>query len=96
MAHSLLQQTDPLTNKDREIDHFHWGVVRRSVAGIPGLPAAVRLFDRRSVDLVSYLHSDSLLLSREKTTAIRTAVESRYCLRINADSHPAGKDTHAN
>ncbi len=36
----------------------------------------------RSVDLVSYLHSDSLLLSREKTTAIRTAVESRYCLRI--------------
>jgi len=40
------------------------------------------------VDLVSSLHSDSLLFSWQKktTSVIMTAVESRYFLRING--HP--------
>ena len=43
------------------------------------------------VDLVSFLHSDSLLFFlAEKTTAIiMTAVESRYFLRINGHPPPA-------
>jgi hypothetical protein len=79
MANALLQQADDLGHRN---DHLEVGIL---LAG--QLPEF--LHRPLPVDLVSFLHSDSLLFFlAEKTTAIiMTAVESRYFLRINGHPH---------
>src|ERR1017187_3819131 len=78
MANAFLQQTDVLGQGEH---HLQVGVF---------FVGQLSEFLHRPllVDLVSFLHSDSLLFFlAEKTTAIiMTAVESRYFLRING--HP--------
>ena len=78
MAHAFLQQTDHLGHRE---NHLQVGVL--VVGQLPELLNCPLL-----VNLISSLHSDSLLFFlAEKTTAIiMTAVESRYFLRING--HP--------
>src|ERR1017187_9088326 len=80
MANAFLQQTDVLGQGEH-----HLQVRVFFVGQLPEL-----LHRPLLVDLVSFLHSDSLLFFlAEKTTAIiMTAVESRYFLRING--HPLG------
>src|SRR5271155_2495212 len=81
MANAFLQQTDNLGHGK---NHLQVGVF---------FVGQLSEFLHRPllVDLVSFLHSDSLLFFlAEKTTAIiMTAVESRYFLRING--HPLTK-----
>src|ERR1017187_10624386 len=83
MANAFLQQTDVLGQGEHHLQ------VRVFFVG--QLPEF--LHRPLPVDLVSFLHSDSLLFFlAEKTTAIiMTAVESRYFLRING--HPLNNFT---
>ena len=78
MADPFLQQSDDLGHRK---DHLQVGVF---FAG----QLSKLLHRSLLVDLISFLHSDSLLFSWQKktTSVIMTAVESRYFLRING--HP--------